>query len=65
MINGWVSYAYSKTLLKMDDPTVGSPINRGEYYPANFDKPHAFNLTGNYRFTQRYSMSLNLTYSRY
>ncbi len=62
-LNGWMSYTYSRTFLKMDDPTVGTPINGGNYYPANYDKPHDMNVTGNYRFSHRYSISLNMTYS--
>ncbi|TCC90160.1 TonB-dependent receptor [Pedobacter frigiditerrae] len=62
-LTGWMSYAYSRTMLKMDNELIGEPINRGEYYPANHDKPHAFNFTGNYAFKQRYSLSLNVTYS--
>lgn len=62
-INGWVSYAYSRTLLKMDDPNNGALINGGNFYPANYDKPHAFNFTGNFRFKQRYHLSLNVSYS--
>jgi len=62
-LNGWVSYAYSRTFLKQDDPNAGEFINEGSYYPANYDKPHAFNFTGNYRFTHRYSISLDITYS--
>jgi len=62
-LNGWMSYAYSRTVLKMDDITIGPLVNRGEFYPANYDKPHAFNFTGNYRFKHRYNLSLNLTYS--
>jgi len=62
-LNGWMSYAYSRTFLKMDDATIAAPVNGGNYYPANYDKPHAFNFTGNYRFTHRYSFSLNVTYS--
>jgi hypothetical protein len=58
-LNGWVSYAYSRTFLKQDDPYAGELINNGDYYPANYDKPHAFNFTGNYRFTHRYSVSLD------
>jgi hypothetical protein len=63
MANGWISYAYSRTFLKQDDPTVGQPVNNGEFYPANYDKPHSFNFVGNYRFTHRFSISLNVTYS--
>lgn len=62
-LNGWINYTYSRTLLRQDDPNAGELINEGKYYPANYDKPHSFNFTGNYRFTHRYSMSLNVTYS--
>jgi outer membrane receptor protein involved in Fe transport len=62
-LNGWVNYTYSRTLLRENDPIAGELINNGNYYPANYDKPHSFNFTGNYRFTHRYSMSLNVTYS--
>lgn len=62
-LNGWTSYTYSRTFLRQDDPNAGELINEGAYYPANYDKPHNFNFTGNYRFTHRYSMSLNLVYS--
>lgn len=62
-LNGWLSYAYSRILLKMDDINVGPLVNNGEYYPANYDKPHSFNFTGNYKIKQRYHFSLNFTYS--
>jgi hypothetical protein len=62
-LNGWVSYTYSRTLLRQDDPNAGELINGGNYYPANYDKPNAFNFTGNYRFTHRYSISLDMAYS--
>jgi len=61
--NGWFSYTYSRTLLRQDDPNAGEVINRGEYYPANYDKPHDVTFVGNYRFTHRFSISLNATYS--
>ncbi len=62
-INGWLSYTYSRTLLKMDDPTAGEVINKGMYYPANYDKPHDVTFIGNYKFSHRFSVSLNATYS--
>jgi hypothetical protein len=62
-VNGWLSYTYSRTLLKQDDPNAGELINGGAWYPANYDKPNAFNFTGNYRFTHRYSVSLDVAYS--
>jgi outer membrane receptor protein involved in Fe transport len=62
-LNGWMSYTYSRTFLRQDDPNAGELINNGNYYPANYDKPNDFNFTGNYRFTHRYSISLNIVYS--
>jgi TonB dependent receptor/CarboxypepD_reg-like domain/TonB-dependent Receptor Plug Domain len=62
-LNGWISYTYSRTLLKMDDPLAGESINRGEFYPASYDKPHDFNLVLNQKITRRLSFSLNGAYS--
>ncbi|MGV3588824.1 MAG: TonB-dependent receptor [Adhaeribacter sp.] len=62
-LNGWVSYTYSRTLLRMNDPNAGEIINNGNYYPANFDKPHDFTLISNYRLSHRVSFSTNVTYS--
>jgi hypothetical protein len=62
-LNGWASYTYSRTFLRQDDPNAGELVNNGYYYPANYDKPHSFDFTGNYRFTHRYSVSLNVVYS--
>jgi len=61
--NGWITYTYSRTFLRQTNPNEGELINGGSYYPANFDKPHAFNFIGNYRFSHRFSVSLNVTYS--
>jgi len=62
-INGWISYTYSRTFLKQDDPLAGELVNGGNYYPASFDKPNMVNFIGNYRFSHRYSASLNVVYS--
>jgi hypothetical protein len=62
-LTGWLSYTYSRTFLQQDDPLAGETINRGEYYPANFDKPHIASLVANYKFSQRISLSMTSTYS--
>ena len=62
-LNGWLSYTYSRTFLRQNDPRIANPANRGEWYPTQYDKPHDFKLIANYKFTRRYSMSLNLDYS--
>lgn len=62
-LNGWISYTYSRTFLKQDDPLAGQLINYGNWYPADFDKPHNLNIIANYRVTHRYSFSANMVYS--
>ncbi|MES2730243.1 MAG: TonB-dependent receptor, partial [Bacteroidota bacterium] len=62
-LNGWVSYTYARTLLQADDLTGSDVPNDGEYYASNYDKPHDFTLVSNYKFSHRFSVSLNLTYS--
>ena len=62
-LNGWLSYTYSRTLIKSDDPLAGETINKGAYYPTSYDKPHNVNFISNYRFSHRLSMSVNVVYS--
>jgi hypothetical protein len=62
-LNGWISYTWSRILLKMDDSTKGEIVNGGKYYPANYDKPNDITMVGNYRFSHRFSVSMNVTYS--
>ena len=62
-LTGLMSYTYSRVFLRQDDPTDPSPVNGGNYYPANYDKPHDFNFTGAYHISHRYSVSLNMIYS--
>ena len=62
-LNGWVSYAYSRTWLKTTSTYTSEIVNHGKYYRANYDKPHAFNFIGNYKFNRRFNFSLNTTYS--
>ncbi|HWB27374.1 MAG TPA: TonB-dependent receptor [Chitinophagaceae bacterium] len=62
-LNGWVSYTYSRTMLKTDDPLVTEPVNKGAWYPSDYDKPNIVNFIGNYRFSHRFSISLNVIYS--
>ncbi len=62
-VNGWVAYTYSRTLLRALDRESDDAPNNGNYYPANYDKPHDFTFAGNYKFTHRFNVSLNLTYS--
>lgn len=62
-LNGWVSYTYSRSLLQIDGPSALETVNKGEYYASSYDKPHAVNFVGNYKFSRRFNFSMNMTYS--
>lgn len=62
-INGWISYTYSRSLLRTRGTFESETVNDGKYYASNFDKPHALNVISNYKFSHRVSTSFNLTYS--
>ncbi len=62
-LNGWISYTYSRSLLQAKGGSPSESINQGKWYPSNYDKPNAVNFIGNYKFSRRFSMSLNMTYS--
>jgi len=42
---------------------LASAANLSNWYPADFDRPHQLSFVGNFRFTHRYSLSMNLEYS--
>jgi hypothetical protein len=62
-LNGWISYTYSRSLLRSTGDYSSEAINKGAYYPSNYDKPHAFNFISNYKINRRFNFSLNVTYS--
>ena len=62
-LNGWVSYTFSRSLLRQDEKGVAVPLNNGEWYPAEYDKPHEVKAVLNYKFTERYSFSSNFNYA--
>lgn len=62
-VNGWISYTYSRSLLMTNNDYQSETVNNGALYPSNYDKPHAINFIGNYKFSHRFSVSLNTVYS--
>ena len=52
---GWISYTLSRSERWFPD---GS-INLGRPYPYRYDRPHAFNLTLNHKFSEKVDVSLS------
>ena len=62
-LNGWVSYTFSRSLLRQDDKRVAMPLNNGDWYPSEYDRPHEVKAVLNFKFTERYSLSSNFDYA--
>ena len=63
-LTGWVSYTLSNAERQVKGLGMGDPgINNGEYYAANYNKPHDLSVTAVYRVNDRWSMSSNFIYA--
>ncbi|MPQ45940.1 TonB-dependent receptor plug domain-containing protein [Marinifilum sp. N1E240] len=62
-LTGWVNYTYSKILHKIDSEFDEEKVNDGDYFPANYDKPHDFKFVANYKLGRRMNVSTNFSYS--
>ena len=62
-LNGWISYTWSRSLLREMEDRGALTVNGGRWYNAPYDKPHDVKVVANYKFTHRYSLSVNLDYS--
>lgn len=62
-LNGWINYTYSNATVVAFDKYTGEMNNLGFPYSANYDRPHAANLTLNYKLSKRVSVSTNVVYS--
>ena len=61
--SGWLNYTYARTFIKLDGDSPEETINGGQFYAANYDKPHTVNLVTNFKLTRRVSFSYNFTYT--
>jgi hypothetical protein len=62
-LNGWISYTYSRAMLRENGDRGSKAINGGQWYNASYDKPHDVKFVGNFKFTHRFSISVNADYS--
>lgn len=58
-----LNYTWSNVMLRSTGKFDSEIINRGEYYPASFDRPHDLSLQLNWLYSRRVNMSTNFVYS--
>jgi hypothetical protein len=62
-LTGWVSYTYSRVLLKTDSEFEEERINNGEFFPASYDKPHDLKIVANAKLSRRFNVTANYAYN--
>jgi hypothetical protein len=62
-LTGWISYTYSRALIKVDSPYESEKVNGGKYFPANYDKPHDLKVVTNLKFSRRLNVSSIFVYN--
>lgn len=62
-LTGWISYTWSRVLLKVDGQYDEEKVNGGEYFPASYDKPHDLKIVANLRASRRFSLTSGFNYN--
>jgi len=63
LLTGWVSYTYSRSMLRTTGTSTDEQINNNHYYPSNFDKPNNLVVNANYHISRRWRISGTFTYN--
>lgn len=61
-LEGWLSYTYSRSLVKVTGEHAWERINNGLTYPSDYDIPSSLNAVMNYYFSRRVILSAIFTY---
>jgi len=61
-LEGWISYTYSRSLIKVDGEHTWDKINNGKEYPANYNIPHSLNVVLSYHPNRRLTFASIFTY---
>ncbi len=62
-VTGWVSYTYSRVFMKVDGEFESEQVNGGNFFPANFDKPHDLKVVVNVKLSRRFNFTSNFVYN--
>ena len=60
---GWASYTYAQSEVKVSSPFPEEAINDGRWFPSNYNKPHTFNFVATRTTYKGGGYSLVFTYS--
>ncbi len=59
---GWLTYTYTRSLIRAKSPFADLTINEGNRYPSDYDQPHQVNVYAKYAWNPASSLSFNFIY---
>lgn len=62
-MTGWASYTYSRSLRHTTSNVRENQINKNEYYPSSFDKPHNIVINANHQLSRRWRFAWIFNYN--
>ncbi|MDW3195949.1 MAG: carboxypeptidase-like regulatory domain-containing protein [Cytophagales bacterium] len=62
-VTGWLSYFYSRTRNRVASNFREDRINNGEFFAADFDRPHNLNFSTSMKLSRLWTMSANFVYN--
>lgn len=62
-IDGWISYTYSRSMVKTSGTYKSEMVNNNEWYPSQYDKPHDLTIFLNYHYNRRLRFGLNFNFT--
>ncbi|MDN3205310.1 TonB-dependent receptor [Algoriphagus sediminis] len=63
IVTGWLAYTYSRSFFRTLSPFPEEQINRGEWFPSNFDKPHEVNFILSKKMYPRGLFNISINYA--
>jgi hypothetical protein len=60
--SGWLAYTYARSFVKLDSDFAEERVNNGDFFRSNYDRPHDVSFVGNFKLTERFSLSGNFVY---
>ncbi len=63
-LTGWANYTYARSFNRINEgPGITEQINQGDWYNANYDRPHTVNITAIINQGSHHDFSFNFAYS--
>ena len=62
-LTGWLTYSYSVSKRRTNGITPSEQVNKNEYFPSIYDKPHNLNVIGSYHLSKRWRFSWAFSFS--